>query len=141
MADGHEGREPRFGGLLRGLADAAEARGLRPGLVELIHKRGWRRGWPDLRPSVDRCLAHAASGPDHGVGVQPGTLGCAVLDVDGGDLGPEGVAEVAREACGDGAVLCVTPSSSGALGSRASWGYVCSSRVDTERCSPLSLSV
>ncbi|MEM6563237.1 MAG: DUF5906 domain-containing protein [Pseudomonadota bacterium] len=85
---------------------------MEPALVLLRDKKPCQKGWPDLFPTTNQVSAHVRKKPSrHAVGVQPASLGCVVLDCDGGD-GPEVAAEIVRERLGD-VILCTTPSTSG----------------------------
>lgn len=98
--------------LLSAFVEAAESEFLGPALVLLRDKVPFRKGWPDLLPTLAEALAHIDNDPErNAIGIQPASLGCVVLDCDEGD-GPEAAAELVRERHGD-VVVCVTRSTSG----------------------------
>jgi len=69
-------------------------------------KKPFQKKWPTNHPpKLPEVLKHLESGGD--IGIEPGSIGCVVLDCDEGD-GPEAAASWAENA-----LLITTPSSSG----------------------------
>lgn len=91
---------------------AANRQGFEPAVVLLRDKRAFQKEWPRRRPTIEQAIKHLKKSPSrNGIGIQPASIGCVVLDCDEGD-GPEAAAKIVRDEMGD-VVAAVTPSSSG----------------------------
>lgn len=93
---------------LRAFDAAARDAGFEPAYVLLKSAKGaFQESWQKKRPRVQECVAWIERG-NH-VGIQPGSMGALVFDSDGGS-GPETIADWAAD---NGALICLTPSTSG----------------------------